>query len=632
MTNEEKLKELQKYIERAHRILTLCSPQLDEISSDEDYRMFLQKSFLEIGELGLENIETLEKYLNPLLEKDAVLSDDDVELLQTFSSMLMDTTSMENIDLPVIYMQAQKLLENAEQSGDTKKLINALDGMVIAAYMMINLSIRLYPEFDDCFHYRDEGMKAARKLLEYLDHDKFLALPDDECREIVLINARYIRCLFEWGEHDDQEQANREDLELLRRALSLVNDPFYVENAPGYDWTIHTYRTLQYLADFTEDFNKHNFTEEQLVEIYGYTQCLVEYLKQHPELEKGCPKIEQEFYMARNSYFAGESNLEDYRNALIAIMRRRDSQDFSARGMFVNFTAPLEYIYTLDPENLTQEQQNVLRTMYGEIASYVYRMPKTGVLSFMLTFLSDLLKNFIEVPRGTTFRSMCRRVMAAMHPPTYVHSLNVAAIARYLAVVLIGKHPELFEGVLEDCSEDQVVERSGEILDFVYNSALLHDIGKLFIVETILTYGRKLVDYERMFIQTHTVVGAALLKRFPTTAEFADIALGHHKWYDGSRGYPDDFNVQESRYRTIIALVEVADCIDAATDNIGRSYKEGLSLDEVIAELEEGSGSRYAPYVVELLHDPDVKAQLQRILTDGRDENYRITYHLLNEL
>ena len=47
----------------------------------------------------------------------------------------------------------------------------AADNMVIASYMMINISIRLYPDFNDCFRYRDVGLEAAQSLLEYLDYD-----------------------------------------------------------------------------------------------------------------------------------------------------------------------------------------------------------------------------------------------------------------------------------------------------------------------------------------------------------------------------------------------------------------------------------------------------------------------------
>jgi HD-GYP domain-containing protein (c-di-GMP phosphodiesterase class II) len=337
-------------------------------------------------------------------------------------------------------------------------------------------------------------------------------------------------------------------------------------------------------------------------------------------------------YMARNSFLSGELPLEDYRKELIRIMESNDMDDFSSRGMFVNFTVPLEYILTLDRDNLTEEQEQTVRKAYEKLAVYAYRMPKTGVLSFMLTFIIIFLKNYIEVPGGMTFRGMCRQIMSAMHPPTYVHTVSVAAITKRLAEQLIKRQPELFLGIEDTKSVEEVALREEEVINFVYNAALLHDIGKLFIIETILTYGRNLLESEAGFIKVHTVVGASLLKRYPGTAEYADIALGHHRWYDDSQGYPDDFRINDSKYKTVISLVQAADCLDAATDTIGRSYKQGKSLDAVIEEIKAESGTRYAPYVAELLDEPEVRDELERLLTIGRDENYRGAYYLLKAL
>ena len=631
MDIEKRLEALQEYIERAKQILELSSPQLDGIENAEEYRVYLQNCFKEIGELGQQNVETLNKYLLPLLEPGADLSEDDIELMRRFSAMLINTTTMENMDLPLLYMQADIILKKARESGDLRSLILALDNMVVAACMMMNLSMRFYPNMDDCYRYRDIGLKAAYELLEYLPPEKFETLPDDECRELVIINSRYMRCLFEWDDKDDRSEINEEDLRLMRQSLALADDPFYRKIIPNYLWDIHVFRSLQYLADFTVDCNAHQYDKDQLKEINEYTRQLVDFLKEHPDIE-GCPQNEQEMYMARNAYLSGDLPLEDYRKELVRIMDSNDMDDFSSRGMFVNFTVPLEYTLTLDRDNLTEEQEQVVRKAYENLAVYAYRMPKTGVLSFMLTFIIIFLKNYIEVPGGMTFRGMCRQIISAMHPPTYVHTVSVAAITKYLAEQLIMRRPDLFLGIEDTKSLEEIALRKDEVVNFIYNAALLHDIGKLFIIETILTYGRNLLESEAGFIKVHTVVGASLLKRYPGTAEYADVALGHHRWYDDSQGYPDDFRIKDSKYKTAISIVQAADCLDAATDTIGRSYKQGKSLDEVIAEIKAESGTRYAPYVADLLDKPEVKNELDRLLTVGRDENYRGAYYLLKAL
>ena len=124
-------------------------------------------------------------------------------------------------------------------------------------------------------------------------------------------------------------------------------------------------------------------------------------------------------------------------------------------------------------------------------------------------------------------------------------------------------------------------------------------------------------------------MGATMLKRFSSTAKYADVALGHHKWYDNSRGYPEDFDTRNSPLKTLIDLVQCADCLDAATDTIGRSYSRGKTFDEFCEEIREGSGTHYAPWLYPLLSKPEVREDIIFLLTKGRNRNYHDTYQLL---
>ena len=72
--------------------------------------------------------------------------------------------------------------------------------------------------------------------------------------------------------------------------------------------------------------------------------------------------------------------------------------------------------------------------------------------------------------------------------------------------------------------------------------------------------------------------------------------------------------------------------MDAATDRVGRSYSKGKTIEEFAKEIEEGAGTRYAPWLVELVRDEKVLSDLRFILTKGREENYRNAYILLKEV
>ena len=72
--------------------------------------------------------------------------------------------------------------------------------------------------------------------------------------------------------------------------------------------------------------------------------------------------------------------------------------------------------------------------------------------------------------------------------------------------------------------------------------------------------------------------------------------------------------------------------MDAATDRVGRIYNTGISLDDYIAEVEEGAGTRYAPYFPALFRRKEVYEDLQYLLTEERQEAYRSTWELLKTM
>ena len=192
--------------------------------------------------------------------------------------------------------------------------------------------------------------------------------------------------------------------------------------------------------------------------------------------------------------------------------------------------------------------------------------------------------------------------------------------------------PELLIGA-EGCGTAEDVTRNRDsIQNYTWHAGLCHDAGKICIIDTVLVYERKLLDMEFDLIKAHSKMGAAMLRRFPSTAKYADIALGHHKWYDQSDGYPEEIDTRNSPVKTVIDLIQCADCLDAATDTIGRSYSKGKTLDEFISEIREGSGTRYAPWLTDLLERPEVREDIEFLLTEGRNQNYQDTYMFLKDV
>lgn len=208
--------------------------------------------------------------------------------------------------------------------------------------------------------------------------------------------------------------------------------------------------------------------------------------------------------------------------------------------------------------------------------------------------------------------------------PTYLHSVMVMYLAESIFREAVKKRPDLFDDIKGISSDGQ--------LEFVRKCALLHDIGKIRITDIINTQGRRLSDREFGGIRMHPEYGAQLIAQESDLAKYKDVILGHHKFYDGKGGYPADYDNTVSEYRIIVDLITICDCIDAATDTLGRNYKKNKGIKEVLAELEEGKGQRYHPDLVDVIADsPELIEEMGFITGESRMDIMYLIYSGLKD-
>ena len=615
-----------RFVELTVWIRELSSPQLTNINDEEAYREKLLINFRRIGEIAGINNSLLSEELMPVLEGTRPLSEEEIAVLLEVGDKLLDAYAMDNLDVPFLNLIATRLCDDAEQKQDTEAIIQSLDNYVMAAYALLAMVRRLHPYCDFAIKCREAGLLAANRILEYLPPEKLATLPEGPARKAVLINSRYIATLYEYPLLENDSELTETIMRILRRALSLAHDPEYRKLVPDFDWLYHEFRTLHYFSVITIFHNSYGFNKEQLAKINGYAKRFLEiWEKEQENLHVHNTSETIRFAVIRCAYLAGDIDVVTYREELRALIMNARKNDYSADAMQLRTSAPMEYMLTLDPKNISIMDGEIITGFYKQLIRYIHEMPKLGHLSFLLTELVFLLDHFIEVEGGIDFETMCMELLAAIHPPTYVHSMSVADLSVCLAKHLFRKNPELFENTPGYPDSEAMREH-------VWHAAVCHDIGKLFIVETIITYGRPLYDYEVDWIRSHPEAGAALLSKYEKTKDYAEAALGHQRWYDGKGGYPESYQPKEAKNRLVVDLIACADCLDAATDNVGRSYKKGKTLDEFIAEVKAGRGTRYAPYLPELLEDEAVRLELETILNAGRDDKYRHTYTILDSV
>lgn len=125
-------------------------------------------------------------------------------------------------------------------------------------------------------------------------------------------------------------------------------------------------------------------------------------------------------------------------------------------------------------------------------------------------------------------------------------------------------------------------------------TALLHDIGKIGVPDSILKKPAKLTEDEYELMKKHPEYGWAIVRLFPSFEHVSHFVLHHHESWDG-KGYPGGLKGTEIPMGA--RIISVIDSFDAMVSS--RPYRSGLPLEEAIRRLIMGSGTQYDPQVVQ---------------------------------
>lgn len=124
----------------------------------------------------------------------------------------------------------------------------------------------------------------------------------------------------------------------------------------------------------------------------------------------------------------------------------------------------------------------------------------------------------------------------------------------------------------------------GEMRDYAL-AGLVHDLGKIWIVETILNKDSTLTPNEYATIQEHVTVGARIIAGFDLPQFFVDAARYHHEALNGT-GYPE--GLIGSNIPPVARLLAIVDTFDVITSS--RTYKTAQSCEVALEKLEHDAG------------------------------------------
>ncbi|MBN1795242.1 MAG: HD domain-containing protein [Sedimentisphaerales bacterium] len=187
----------------------------------------------------------------------------------------------------------------------------------------------------------------------------------------------------------------------------------------------------------------------------------------------------------------------------------------------------------------------------------------------------------------------------AKDPYTRGHSERVAFISKWIA---------------EQLAKNDILDR--QQVHQVYLAGLLHDIGKMGVDESVLRKKGKLTEQEFSRIKEHPPIGAGILGGIKQMHDIVPGVLSHHERFDG-KGYP--CGLAGEQIPLIARIISLADSFDAMTSK--RTYREALTVEQAIAEIQEGLGTQFDEKIGSLFLQSDIY-HLWDMIQDGLKDMY----------
>lgn len=130
-------------------------------------------------------------------------------------------------------------------------------------------------------------------------------------------------------------------------------------------------------------------------------------------------------------------------------------------------------------------------------------------------------------------------------------------------------------------------------IDDLRTAGMIHDIGKIGISRYIINKDGSFDDSEWVEIRKHPETGFSILSTVNEYGPLAEVVLAHHERWDGT-GYPRGLRGEEiPLYARVIAIAEAYDAMVT-----GRAWRKPISREDALKELENCSGTQFAPDMV----------------------------------
>lgn len=480
-----------------------------------------------------------------------------------------------------------------------------------------------------------QALKAYRKALEY--SPLYQDIESKVARRWLMICHLRIHSTLIIQMYREEYSNMDIYFEAVDEALEFYHRPGVREKDPDFPWDTYLEIINENSSSMAErlEFGPSIVTDENKLRIYQ--SCMSFFSPEEICLLQGTNSPERRallqsktllvFLLAIVRNHTGQADDAEYISWLQDCIDTVEPSDYSRNGYtnLVVCSGVLAKVLGRHPQN--QAIQMRLTQMAAHLLAYMRGMPREVMQEILIMFenFQYAIDHSIDEMNRREYIGIVLSCTTQNHLPTYVHSVMVGRLMTQIAQYFIPRRPQYFLGMCGTATAAQVLEKSEDICDEINLAGLAHDIGKVMFIDTVSRSSRRLTDWEFSQIKQHPDEGYNILNR-DIFGCIPHVIRGHHKHHNGQGGYPHSFDNTASPYHFIIDICTAADCIDAATDSIGRSYQQCKTREMVVGELQQAAGTRYNAEIALALDDPALAAQIDDTLAGFRKRVYYQAY------
>ena len=567
--------------------------------------------FRKAGLLAGENTALLQEELLPILDRLYGQEDGTLTALEEFADAL--TAGRQPLDLALSEQLHTALLNVYRRGGRRERIIKSLYKLGMVRYQTWNMLTGV--DGPTAEQYTARMRYCFAEASGYL---KYYREFDEETLGYILrsLANNYLGNFADW----------RERLNVVRHTMRVFTDERYRAAAPGLPWdrymdSVHR----QMLSVLPHSFPEGNLSPDEVEDVMDSALLIYERQLQQAAKENKAMEASRLLPYSRIEFSCGLISKEAFLSHMEDLMDAADPTRFDSDSSYRIISMPAFYVqYLLQMPELIPPRRQYIGQLYARMLDYIRTIPAGELSEATGLHMRQTLSVFLEQEGGLSYLELARSMMLWLAPELYAHGYAVGRMAQVLSRAVLSGEPGFFDDIPPVAALTSPEEKAAAMDGIAFTAGLLHDIGKLNFTSLYDHAGRQLLSSEAEALRLHTET-AKRLQNYPSTQLYADAASGHHRWYDGSGGFPEDFRRQESPTRALVDVIALANFLDSEPENVKLPYHT-VPFEDRIREALRQEGRRFSPLVTACLRDKAVLEELKALYETGRRKGYDDCY------